>query len=66
MNDIRIGSRVVYQNNTYIVVGIEAGNLVVKRTGTNVCITIPSGEVTKVLEEGKDTQIDRNIKKING
>lgn len=67
MNDLKIGGKALYNNETYDVAGFEGKDLVVlRRTGSSFCVTVPLKEVSKILEEGKDTNTDRVAKKLNG
>lgn len=66
MSDFPNGCRVTYNNENYIVVATEGEGLLVKRMGSNASITIPKAKARRVLEEGKDTQIDRLAHKLNG
>lgn len=65
-NEFPKGCRVVYNNDNYIVVAVEGDGLLVKRIGSDAMITIPKANARRVLEEGKDTQINRIAKKLNG
>ncbi len=66
MSDFPNGCRVIYNNENYIVVAVEGEGLLVKRMGANTMITIPKSKAKRVLEEGKDTEIDRVKNKLNG
>lgn len=66
MSDFPNGCRVTYNNDNYIVIATEGEGLLVKRMGSNASITIPKAKARKVLEEGKDIQIDRLAHKLNG
>lgn len=65
-NEFPTGCRVTYNGDSYIVVAVEGDGLLVKRMGSNASITIPKAKARRVLEEGKDTQIDRLAHKLNG
>lgn len=66
MSDFPNGCRVTYNNENYIVVAVEGEGLLVKRMGSDAMITIPKAKARKVLEEGKDTSINRNAHRLNG
>lgn len=66
MSDFPNGCRVTYNNENYIVVAVEGEGLLVKRMGSDAMITIPKTKARKVLEEGKDTSINRNAHRLNG
>lgn len=66
VNEFPTGCRVVYNNDNYIVVAVEGDGLLVKRIGCDAMITIPKAKARKVLEEGKDTSINRNAHRLNG
>lgn len=65
-NEFSTGCRVVYNNENYIVVAVEGEGLLVKRMGSDAMITIPKANARKVLEEGKDTEINRLKNRLNG
>ena len=65
-NEFPTGCRVVYNNDNYIVVAVEGDGLLVKRMGCDAMITIPKANARKVLEEGKDTEINRLKNRLNG
>ena len=64
--DFPNGCRVTYNNESYIVVAVEGEGLLVKRMGSQAMITIPKASAKRVLEEGKDTEIDRVKNRLNG
>lgn len=64
--DFPSGCRVMYNNESYIVVAVEGEGLLVKRMGSQAMITIPKASAKRVLEEGKDTEIDRVKNRLNG
>ena len=66
MSEFPNGCRVTYNNDNYIVVATEGEGLLVKRMGSDAMITIPKANARRVLEEGKDTEINRVKNKING
>ena len=64
--DFPNGCRVMYNNESYIVVAVEGEGLLVKRMGSQAMITIPKASAKRVLEEGKDTEVDRVKNRLNG
>ena len=65
-NEFPTGCRVTYNGDSYIVVAVEGDGLLVKRMGCDAMITIPKAKTRKILEEGKDTEINRIKNKLNG
>ena len=65
-NEFPTGCRVTYNGDSYIVVAVEGDGLLVKRMGCDAMITIPKANAKKILEEGKDTEINRIAHRING
>ena len=65
-NEFPVGCRVIYNEVSYTVIAVEGEGLLVKRIGSNAMTTIPKAKARRVLEEGKDTEIDRVKNKLNG
>lgn len=67
MSKFRVGQRVVFNEVVYTVAEIESPDaLVVKRVGQVTPITIPADQARPIMEEGKDTNIDRNNNMLKG